>query len=116
MDEIYQTKRRAIIKTPKTLVFFRFNNIHYHTIVCFYLSLYSHIDDSHLRIHLLEYYRLKLYQSNFVMYSKIIINKIIPLLQTPNIVANHIPINFESYTLVLDMDETLIYYDGEKVY
>ncbi|CAD8139303.1 unnamed protein product [Paramecium pentaurelia] len=75
-----------------------------------------HIDDSHLRIHLLEYFRLKLYQSNFVMYSKIIINKIIPLLQTPNIVGNHIPINFESYTLVLDMDETLIYYDSEKVY
>lgn len=50
------------------------------------------------------------------MYSKIIINKIIPLLQTQNIVGNHIPINLESYALVLDMDETLIYYDGEKVY
>ncbi|CAK75384.1 unnamed protein product (macronuclear) [Paramecium tetraurelia] len=116
VDEIYQAKRRALIATPQTSVLSRFNYINSHTIVCFYLSFSSHIDDSHLRIHLLEYFRLKLHQSNLAVYSKIIINKIIPLLQTPNIVGNHIPINLEAYTLVLDMDETLIYYDGDKVY
>ncbi|CAD8052824.1 unnamed protein product [Paramecium sonneborni] len=75
-----------------------------------------HIDHSHLRNQLLEYFKLKQYQSNFSLFSQIIIKKILPYLKSPNLVFNHLPINQEQYTLVLDMDETLIYYDGDKVY
>ncbi|CAD8139574.1 unnamed protein product [Paramecium octaurelia] len=76
----------------------------------------NHIDTTVLRIQLLEYLRLKQNQQTFPIYSKIIINKILSLLLTPNLNSYHIPTNFESYTLVLDMDETLIYYDGDKVH
>ncbi|CAD8128809.1 unnamed protein product [Paramecium sonneborni] len=82
-----------------------------------FIIVQYHIDHSHLRIQLLEYFRLlKQHQSNFSIISKIIINKILPILQTQNLVCYHLSINSEAYTLVLDMDETLIYYDGEKVY
>ncbi|CAD8042919.1 unnamed protein product [Paramecium primaurelia] len=80
------------------------------------IIIQSHIDNIHLRNQLLDYLKFKQNQNNFPIYSKIIINKILTLLLTPNLIYYHLPINFESYTLVLDMDETIIYYDGDKVH
>ena len=60
MDEVYQTLRRTYLKTSINIILTRLNNIRHPTIVSnHYLFISSHIDDSHLRIHLLEYYKLK---------------------------------------------------------
>lgn len=116
MDEILLAKRRTILETLINLVLFRLNYIHYNIKVCLYQSFYSHIDISHLRTQLFEYLRLQKNKNNLQIYYKIIINKILSILKTPNLICNHINTNLESYTLVLDMDETLIYYDGDKVH